>query len=280
MPNLQWRFVAKWTAAGLLVFSVIRFVWVFSAWSTTVGLEHDLYMSAASRWLATGSFYQPYQLSGPYAIHYAAIEGQGLSDPLFPPVVLLLLLPFTVLPPLVWWLVPVGVIIWSLWRLKPSPWGWLGLALVCLWPATWQEFLVGGPSMWVIAAGFLGTLYRWPSVFIFIKPTPALLPFGFFGADRRSWWIALLAFGLACLPFGWLWWDWIRAALINPTNGGLLYSATYIPIMCGPLVAWASSSRRGPKRPLVRKILRLDPLRGAPVRLPSPSPSPRDVPPT
>jgi hypothetical protein len=243
---------------------------VFFAWPTTVGLEHDLYMSAASRWLATGGFYQSYQISGPYAIHYSAIDGQGLSDPLFPPVVLLLLLPFTVMPPLAWWLVPVGLIAWSLWRLRPSPWGWLGLSLVCLWPDTWQEFLVGGPSMWIIAAGFLGTVYAWPSVLIFIKPTPVLLPFGFFGARRRSWWIALLAFGLVCLPFGWLWWDWVRAALINPTNGGLLYSVGYIPVMCGPLVAWITSSRYGPYVPAARQKLRLGSSRSL---------SPRDAPP-
>jgi len=261
MPNLQWRFVAKWTAAGILIFSAIRFVWVFFAWPTTVGLEHDLYLSSASHWLATGSFYQSYQLSGPYAIHYAAIEGQGLSDPLFPPVTLWLLVPFTLLPAPLWWLVPVSLILWSLWKLQPSPWGWLALALVCLYPGTWQEFLVGGPSMWIIAAGFLGTVYRWPSVFIFIKPTPALLPFGFFGSDRRSWYIALLAFGLACLPFGWLWWDWIRAALINPTNGGFLYSVGYIPVMCGPLAAWATSSRYGPDLVSVRNTVRLESLR-------------------
>ncbi|MGZ6267188.1 MAG: hypothetical protein ACXWNR_01300 [Candidatus Limnocylindrales bacterium] len=261
MRNLQWRFVASWTAAGLFVFSAVRFVWAFFAWSTTVGIEHDLYMSAASRWLATGSFYQSYQLSGPYAIHYYAIAGQGAIDPLFPPVILWLLVPFTVLPPLLWWLVPVGLILWSLWRLQPGPWGRLGLALVCLWPFAWQEFLFGGPSMWMIAAGFLGAVYRWPSVLIFAKPTPALLAFGFFGANRRSWWIALLAFGLACLPFGLLWWDWVRAALINPTNGGLMYSAGYIPVMCGPLVAWASSSSRPPDWPSVRRTLRLDSLR-------------------
>ena len=79
-----------------------------------------------------------------------------------------------------------------------------------------------------------------------MKPTAALLPFGFFGADRRSWRVALLVFALACLPFGWLWWDWLRAAIINPTNGGLLYSVGYIPVMCCPLVAWAASSRYGP----------------------------------
>src|SRR5688500_15477068 len=58
-------------------------------------IDFDLYLNATRRWLAGGSYFEPYQLAGPYAIR--------MGDVLYPPNVLLLLIPFTVLPAILWW---------------------------------------------------------------------------------------------------------------------------------------------------------------------------------
>ena len=54
-----------------------------------------------TRWLDTGQLYLPRQLAGPTVV----MDG----DPLYPPTILLLLLPFRVIPEPVWWLVPVAI---------------------------------------------------------------------------------------------------------------------------------------------------------------------------
>ncbi len=261
--SFDWGFVAKWSGIGLLVFQGIRLVYVFFAWRDTVGIDYELYMSAARRWLSGGGFFLPYQLNGPYQIHYYAIAGQGSLDPLFPPVVLWLLVPFTLLPAFLFWLIPALAIGVSVWRLRPGPWSWLALALIGVWGYSWQQFLWGGPSMWVTAAAFVGVAWGWPSVLILVKPT--LAPFALFGANHRSWWLALGVFALACLPFGTMWWDWLRATIINPTNGGIAYSAGYVPVMFAPLLAWFFSEHGAPTRQAAReRWLRMRKRAGSP----------------
>ena len=48
------------------------------------------------------------------------------------------------------------------------------------------------------------------SVLVFLKPT--LAPFAFFGANRRSWWVALGALGLVSLLFLPMWLDYLAAS--------------------------------------------------------------------
>ena len=93
-----------------------------------------------------------------------------------------------------------------------------------------------------MAAVALGTIYRWPSVFALIKPS--LFPFALFGANRRSWWLALAAFAALSLPFGSMWADWV-ASVVNSRGGGILYSALEIPMLLLPLVAWLGRTDRG-----------------------------------
>jgi hypothetical protein len=196
-----------------------------------VGVDFQLYRDAASRWLAGGPFFEPYQLAGPYAI--------TAGDILYPPVGLWLFVPFAVLPDVaaaaLWWTIPLGVTAWAVWRLRPGPRAWPLIALCLAWPATPLKVWTGNPVIWAVAAVALGTLYRWPSVFALLKPS--LFPFALFGANRRSWWLALTAFVLLCLPFGSLWADWI-ASVVNSRGGGLLYSSLEIPMLLLPLVAW------------------------------------------
>ena len=191
------------------------------------GVDYRLYMDATQRWLEGGPFYEPYQLAGPYPI--------TAGDILYPPVALWLFVPFTFLPPVLWWLVPIGVTAWVVWRLRPGPFAWALMALCLASPATLVKLTTGNPVLWSVAALALGCLYRWPSVFVLLKPS--LFPFALFGADRRSWWIALGAFGLLCLPFGAMWGDWLTT-LANSVGGGIAYSIQEIPMLLLPLVAW------------------------------------------
>jgi hypothetical protein len=196
-----------------------------------LGVDYQLYRDAAARWLAGGPFFQPYQVAGPYEI--------SAGDILYPPVGLWLFVPFAVLPAalaaILWWILPLGVTAWTVSRLRPRPQAWPLIALCLAWPTTPLKVWTGNPVIWAVAAVALGALYYWPSVFALLKPS--LFPFALFGANRRSWWLALAAFAALCVPFGSLWVDW-AASVVNSRGGGILYSSLEIPMLLLPLVAW------------------------------------------
>lgn len=228
-------------AMSLAVFAVpLVFVLVTpNALEQPLGVDYQLYRDAAARWLAGGAFYEPYQLAGPYSI--------SAGDILYPPVGLWLFVPFAVLPSalaaVLWWAVPLGATAWAVLRLRPRPVAWPLIALCLAWPTTPLKVWTGNPVIWAVAAVALGTLYRWPSVFALIKPS--LFPFALFGANRRSWWLALAALALLSLPFGVVWADWV-ASVVNSRGGGFLYSTLEIPMLLLPLVAWAGRARTPP----------------------------------
>ena len=234
-------FIVTHAAAGVLLFEVVRLAVAFVAWPARVGVDYELHWTAAARWLSGGGFYLPQQFAGPYSIHLGVAQ-----DLLYPPVILWLLVPFLYLPAVLWWAVPIGLIAGSMIRLRPASWTWPVFAVLMLFPYSWQQFLWGNPSIWVLAFASLGAAFGWPTVLVLLKPT--LAPFALLGTNRRSWWVALGVFALLCLPFGAMWLDWLRAAVINPTNGGVTYSLPYVPVMCVPLVAWLGSTTKQPAR--------------------------------
>ena len=191
------------------------------------GADYRLYMDATQRWLHGGPFYQPYQLVGPYQITH--------GDVLYPPVALWLFVPFTFLPAALWWIAPIATTALVIWRLRPGFVAWPLLALCAAWPPTLVKLVSGNPVIWVMAAMALGCLYRWPSVFVLLKPS--LFPFAAFGANRRSWWVALGFFAILCLPFGAMWQDWFTA-LLNARGAGLGYSVQEVQMLLLPLIAW------------------------------------------
>jgi hypothetical protein len=201
------------------------------------GADYQLYMAATRRWLAGGPFYEPSQVAGPYAVAYGAI--------LYPPIALLLFAPFTLLPPWAWWVVPLGLAGYGLWRMRPAPLVWPLLALASWWWTAAERIVSGNPDLWALAALSLGCAYDWPAVFVLLKPS--LAPFALMGVWRRSWWIALAAFGLLCLPFGALWLDWM--AVLRNAHAGILYSLPDVPLLLVPIVAWASRPQHISRRP-------------------------------
>ena len=202
------------------------------------GVDFTLYRDVAARWLGGGPYFEPYQLAGPYEIR--------AGDVLYPPVALVLFVPFAVVPaPLAWALwfgIPVGGMAAVVWRLRPAPWTWPLLALCLAWPTTLLKAWTGNPLIWSAFALALGTVWAWPAVGAALKTS--LAPFALFGAWRRSWWVAAAAVALASLPFGALWADWVTA-LLNSRGGGVLYSALEVPTMLLPLVAWFGRTRGG-----------------------------------
>jgi hypothetical protein len=201
------------------------------------GVDFALYRDVTLRWLGGGPFYEPYQLAGPYEIR--------AGDVLYPPVGLLLFVPFAILPlalaAILWWTIPIGLTAWAVRRVKPRPEIWPLIALCVAWPTTLLKTWTGNPVIWSMAAMALGVIYAWPSVLVLLKPS--LAPFALFGASRRSWWIAAVAFVLVCLPFGSLWGDWV-ASVVNSRGGGLLYSSLEIPMLLLPLLAWVGAAGR------------------------------------
>ena len=195
--------------------------------------DHAVLMTATRRWLAGGSFYPAYELTGPYQV--AGVEI------LYPPVVLPLLVAFSFLPDLLWWAVPIAILAAVLAYWRPSLAGWV-LILACIAnPFTFTTYAWGNPGMWFAAAIALGTVYGWPAVFMVVKPT--LAPFALVGIRQRSWWIAAAALAFVSLLFLPLWGQYVsvvlnaRGPMVSP-----FYSLPQVSLMLTPLVArWASS---------------------------------------
>lgn len=226
----------KWVAVGLtLAFVLVDLFDLVANYATLnrqVGVDYRLYMDTAIRWLHAGAYFQPDQLAGPYQI--------SAGDILYPPVSLLLFVPFTLLPAILWWLIPAAAVGWCLYRLRPTWTGWQWLAVCAAWPTAPLKILTGNPVIWAVAAMALGVLYAWPSVLVLIKPS--LFPFALFGARTRRWWVGLAALLAISLPFGSLWIDWVRS-ILNAQGGGIAYSSLEIPMLAFPVVAWLGRSR-------------------------------------
>jgi hypothetical protein len=224
--------------------------------SRLLAVDYQLYMDAARRWLDGGSFYLPYQLAGPYTV--------TPGDVLYPPYSLLLFVPFTVLPAILWWVIPVAITAVVIVRHRPSPLTWPVLAMCLWWPTTNVKLLTGNPVLWVVAALAAGTVLAWPSVLVLLKPS--LFPFALFGIRQRSWWVTLGALGVASLLFLPLWPDFM-AAIANASNpNGLAYSISEVPMLLLPLVAWIGGRLRLVRAPALRQVALQAPTGQEPAR--------------
>jgi hypothetical protein len=200
-----------------------------------LGADLDYYRTIAQRWLDTGVWYTDRQLSGPY-------ETQTLVDNLYPPFALYLFLPWLVLPDVLWWVIPLGFISWTVRRLHPRPWSWPLLALILLLPKTSVLILFGNSDLWVAAAVAAGVLWGWPAILIAFKPSLGF--FALIGIHRRSWWVALAIVAVVSIPQLPLWLEW-PVAIANSTADAT-YSLSVIPFIALPIVAWIASSDRPP----------------------------------
>ncbi len=202
-----------------------------------LGYDFALYRDATARWLAGGQFYPASQLAGHWHISDNAI--------LYPPVILWLFAPFTILPAVLWWAIPVLVVGWALWRLRPGALAWPVMAFLIGFSPLPAFVRLGNPMIWALAAMFAGCARVGPSVPVLMKPS--LAPFALFGVWHRRWWLWAGGFALACLPFGLMWLDWARTVL--GSDGSLAYSYREVGPLMVPLVAWAGRQPPPPRTP-------------------------------
>jgi hypothetical protein len=222
-------------AAGSLL-AVVAFV---SA--TTIGFEgnlgddYDFYSDVGARWLATGSYYLPYQ--------FEPHDFINMGDNLYPPSALPLFIGAEILPALVWWAIPVGVLLYTIASWRPGRWSVAAMLLLLAWPRAHGAFLWGNTDMWMAAGVAAGLRWGWPAVALTLKPS--LVFFVVAGARRRSFWLAaigLAAFTAWTLP---MWLDYLT--VMRNTRLPLEYSVRSIPLLLVPLIAWMASVERRPR---------------------------------
>lgn len=220
---------------GLVVLRAVSYAAQPAAVAALVtNADHHIYMEAAARIRAGGPLYPAWQLAGPY--------GLGARPELYPPpTILLLVVPMSYLPDVVWWLAPLAIIAASIWYWRPTLVGWAAV-LACLAPPWgWDGVLAGGLFMYVAAFVALGT--RWPAFFAGVLLKPSLLPFALSRVRPRSWWIAVAVVGAVSLAMLPAWVDYVRV-LSNLNEGGILYSVHNVPLVLIPVAAWLGRGRQ------------------------------------
>lgn len=217
------------TTGVFLALAVYEFVelWAFIDEQHAIGLDFPFYRAVGERWLDTGQMYLAHQLSGPYVVRTEV-------DVLYPPLALFLFVPFHWLPFWLWWVIPIGIVGYAVWRLRPARWSWPILAFLVFFPKTISETIYGNSDMWVTAFVAAGLLWAWPSVLVLMKPS--LLPLAFIGVRRRRWWIAAVVFALANLPLLGLWLDY--PTVMRHSSVAWYYSLGDLPMVLIPVAAW------------------------------------------
>jgi hypothetical protein len=215
----------------------VELVWIAYAMAASLsspsfGFDFHLNVEAGRRLLETGTPYLPFQLAGPFVIGDGAI--------LYPPTAFFLLVPFLWLPAVLWWAIPIAGLAYGLWWHRPPVWAWVVIVSLLALPKTLNVYVFGNPSMWIAAAVAAGTVWRWPFVFAFFKPT--FIPIALLGVRGRRWWVGVVVIGAASLVFLPVWFDWFT--VVRNSDVSPLYNLPTVPLMLTPLVAWATGRAR------------------------------------
>lgn len=222
--------IAILTTTGVLLVVAaweFAFLWSYIGAQAAIGTDHGFYVGVAQRWLDTGELYLPHQLAGPYVV-------RADVDVLYPPIALLLFVPFVWLPYPLWWIVPGVVVGAVIWRLRPAPWTWPLLAFLVAWPRFISRLIYGNTDMWLLAAIAAGMIVGWTAVLVVIKPSLGV--FALIGVRRRAWWIAagiLVAVSLLMLDLNR---EYVTA--LRNSDADITYSLLDVPPMLLPVVAW------------------------------------------
>jgi len=218
-------------AGGLLVIPLGQLWLSVISGSRDLGIDWFMYRLAALEWMQTGSFYTPEQLAGPYVLL--------TWQPLYPPVVLPLLAVFAHLPDALWWIVPGGLYLAALYRMRPQGWWLPATVAVFVLTSGLYPWWYGQPTIWLFPAIAWGLLLGGWAVFVLLKPS--LFPFALIGMHRRSWSLTLAAFVAVSVPFGTLWMDWYRA--LDNSDQTVWYSLWQVPMLFVPIVAYLGRRR-------------------------------------
>jgi hypothetical protein len=208
-----------------------------------VAWDFQHYVEAARRWVETGTPYLAHEVAGRFQF--------GDLTFLHPPISLVLFAPFLVLPPALFWLIPlVGTAaIIATWQ--PARWTWPIMALQLNWPRFGGAVIVGNTDLWVVFFIAAGLRFGWPVLLLVIKPSIA--PFAIVDvaallrADAipvRRWreiFVAAGALAVVGALFGRLWLEWLSVVRNSPADP--LYSIAAIPWLTIPMVGWIARRR-------------------------------------
>ena len=204
-------------------------------WGRNVGVDYRIYMDATTRWFSDGSYFLPRQLAGPYPLQ--------MGDVFYPPVALWLFAPFTLVPAVLWWAVPIAITGAALKHLRPPSWTIALSLVVFICPKYLQFVFDGNPGMYLVAALAAAAAWGTPASLVLFKPS--LFPLAIFGLRSRGWWYGLAALAVLSLPVLPLTLTWVQVVL-DVQGGGLTYSLLDLPVCVLPLLWWAGSTRSGP----------------------------------
>jgi hypothetical protein len=98
---------------GFLIAETVRFAQVISQNEVGLGGDYLFYRGFGETWLETGQWYLPRQ--------FEPHEFAPMEDNLFPPTALPLFVAGAIAPWPLWWLVPVLVLGYCIYRWRPSP---------------------------------------------------------------------------------------------------------------------------------------------------------------
>lgn len=207
----------------------------YSAFETRrlVAIDYQTFVAFGERFLTTGSMYLPYQTTGPFNAQPLP-HVPALMPSMYPPTTGYVFALLTILPGVLWWAIPIGVIAYGVLRWRPARWSWPILALMACSPVLWSVFIVGSSTMWLSAGIAGGLLWGWPAVVILGKPMYA--PLALLGVRRRSWWFAIAGLALLSLPLLPEWFKYV--AVIQNADLSGYGGLDDVPLLAWPAVAW------------------------------------------
>jgi hypothetical protein len=227
------RWVCLATSIAILGFAVAVIVGNVALIRALGGDDFGIYLRHTREWLSGGSFYDARQLTGsPYTL--------VVGDSLYPPPFAIVMLPFLILPGLMWWVLPAIIVGAVIRQHRPAPWTWPILAICIAYPRTLDLLVRGNPSMLLSASVALATLCGRPGIFAFLKPSLAFL--ALIGIRNRAWWIAMSLLALVSLAMLADWREYLTAAT-NLQGQDLTYSLRDIPLAGIAIVAWVGRTR-------------------------------------
>jgi hypothetical protein len=198
-----------------------------------VGVDYLFSVELGRRWLETGTMYLPYQFDE-YGIHDVLTTPQTVSAVagVYPPIAGPFFAIWTVLPAVLWWLVPLAAVGWSIRR--AAPWTWPLIGLAACWPNAVSAVVVGNTTMWVAAGAALAVNRGWPALVALMKPS--LIPLLVLGANRRSFWIGICVLAVISAPMVT---EWMRYVVVirNAESRGLFYSIHDLPLLVAVVMA-------------------------------------------
>jgi hypothetical protein len=198
-----------------------------AGWTRNWFDDLSIYRNATERLFGGGGWYLERQLQGPYQLQF--------GDVLYPPVTAWFFVPWLLLPAWTFSAIPLGMLAWFVRAARPAPWTWPIMAFGLVFPVSLIYIAYANPTIWIAAFVALGLQYSWPGVLVLLKPS--LAPFALIGIRSRGWWMALAVLAVASLPFLALTLEYPRIVL-DSRGSSLLYSATSVPILLVPIVAW------------------------------------------